>query len=75
MKEICGEVKEILYDKKINKLNLQLARDKNNSPVIIFQDWTKDRVRNLFTLHIKEAVEMKAIIDNLIIEHLEGEDE
>jgi hypothetical protein len=38
---ISGETKEILYDDKIKTLNLQLAKDKNGSPIIIFENWGK----------------------------------
>jgi len=70
MEEKNGEVKEIRYDKKIGKLNLMLAED-NGIPLIIFQDWTGDESKDLFKLHIKEAVELKSIIDNLIISYHE----
>jgi len=67
--EICGEVKEIHYDDVIKKLNLELAFDSIGSPIIVFQDWTKyNDSKDLFRLHIKEAVELKSMIDNLIID-------
>ena len=66
LKELCGETKELMYDKKIKLLNLELAIDEIGSPIIIFQDWTeKEKSKDLFRLHIKEAIELKAIIENL----------
>ena len=70
--EICGEYKELVYDKKVKILNLELAKDSISSPIIIFQDWTKkNKSKELFRVHIKEAVEIKAMIDNLIIDYYE----
>ena len=70
--EICGEYKELFYDKKVKILNLELAKDSIGSPIIIFQDWTKkNKSKELFRVHIKEAIEIKAIIDNLIIDYYE----
>ena len=70
--EICGEYKELVYDKKVKILNLELAKDSIGSPIIIFQDWTKkNESKELFMVHIKEAVEIKAMIDNLIISYYE----
>jgi len=68
MEKISGEVMDIHYDEKIEKLNLGLARDKCNSPVILFEDWTKEG-EHLLTLHIKEALELKAIIDKLVFDY------
>jgi len=75
---ICGEVKQLCYDKKVDKLNLELAIDGIGCPVIIFEDWTKkNKSKELFRLHIKEAIELKAVIDNLIFDYvtLEKEEE
>jgi|GEM_PF-3427912 len=75
---ICGEVTDIFYDKDVRKLNLELVKDKIGTPMIIFQNWTGRKCTNLLTLHIKEAIELKSIIDKLVLdytEHLiEGED-
>lgn len=71
-KLICGHTKEINYDDKIKKINLELAYDNIGTPIIIFGDWT-NKGKDLFTLHIKEAVELKSIIDNLIIDYHENE--
>jgi len=69
--EICGEYKDLVYDKKVKRLNLELAKDKIGSPIIIFQDWTKGKSKELFRVHIKESIELKAMIDNLIISYHE----
>lgn len=72
-KEHCGETKDLMYDDKVKKLNLELATDKNGSPVIIFQDWTdEENSKELFRIHIKEAMEIKSIMDNLVIDYVEN---
>ena len=73
-----GEVKEIMYDKKIKKLNVELAKINiaissrgHDMPLILFEDWTQDKkIKHLFTLHIKEAIELKAILDKLLFDYL-----
>jgi uncharacterized protein (DUF2249 family) len=71
---LCGQVKELLYDHKVKNLNLQLVKDNTGSPIIIFEDWTnKEDGKELFRLHIKEAIELKSMIDNLIIDHNSNE--
>lgn len=68
-KDICGEVIDLFQDKKINKLNFELAVLNNGTPVIILQDWTKEnKSRDLVTLHLKEAVQLKAVIENLLLD-------
>ena len=77
---ICGVTQKILYDKKVKKLNLELAIDKIGSPVIIFEDWTNPKkIKELFRLHLHEAIDLKSVIDTLSndflwnkIEKLEG---
>lgn len=68
MKRICGETTDIIYDEHISKLNLELALDPIGTPVILFEDWTK-KGKELFTLHIKEAIELKGMIDNLVVDY------
>lgn len=71
MESICGEVIDIMYDKKVKKLNLQLAKNETGAPVIILQDWTKkDESKDLVVLHLKEAIRLKAVIDNLVIDFI-----
>lgn len=68
--EISGFDKEVQYDKKIKKLNLELALDDDANPVIIFQDWTKEgNEKNILTLHLTECIEIKSIIDLLIFDY------
>ena len=70
--EICGEYKELFFDKNLRILNLELAKDSIGSPIIIFQDWTKkNKSKDLFRVHIQEAIEIKAMIDKLIVNYLE----
>jgi len=70
VENICGEDKDIYYDKKVKRLNLELVNNKG-CPLIVFQDWTGKDSKHLFALHLKEAVELKAIIDNLVIDWTE----
>ena len=62
---ICGEVLDIGFDKNIKKLNLELIKDKIGCFCIEIQDWTKGET-TLVRLHIKEAIQLKSIIDNLV---------
>lgn len=60
------------YDNKIKKLNLELGVDRIGTPLIQLQDWTKkNKSKPLVTLHIKEAIELKAVIDNLVFNYLD----
>ena len=71
-KNIMGQCKEIFYDAKVNNLNLELVRssfgDNNHFYCIQISDWTKKKEKVFVTLHIKEAIELKAIIDTLVYE-------
>lgn len=71
--DLCGEEKEIFYDTKVKKLNLELCIDKLGTPIIRFQDWTGKKNKSLFQLHLKEAIELKSIIDNLFFDYVERE--
>ena len=72
MEEICGEEIQIHYDKKVKKLNLEFAKDNIGSPVILLQDWTvKGTSKHLLTLHIKEAIQLKAVIDSIVVDYFE----
>ena len=67
---VCGESKSIAYDNRISMLNVELIIDKQGSPCIELQDWTKhERSRKLVRLHIHEAIELKAIIDKLLMDY------
>lgn len=77
-----GQVMNIYYDKKCDKLNLELVKKKFRIPSnehyyeIHFQDWSKDnKSKTLLKLHIKEAIELKSIIDNLVYAALSGEED
>ena len=65
MNYICGETKQILYDKNIKEIEFELFTDDNDIPLIA----VNNNVGTFFTLHIKEAIELKSIIDNLIIDY------
>lgn len=71
--DICGEVKDLFFDKYIKKLNLELVKvtDKHNNfhYEIHFQDWSKkNKSKTLFKLHIKDAIELKSMIDKFIVD-------
>jgi len=68
VQKICGTEMELMYG-KVKKLNLELAKDELGCPAIIFQDWT-GKSKDLFRLHLKEANELKSVIDNLILDYL-----
>ena len=66
---ICGEVIDLFHDKKITKLNAQLAVTKEGAPVIVLEDWSKkDKSRHLVTLHVKDALRLKAVFDCLVVD-------
>jgi hypothetical protein len=71
-KDICGITGKIHYDGEIEELNLELVRvgtKKDGYFAIEFQDWTDDDepiAKTLIRLHIKEAIELKAKIDQLV---------
>ena len=69
--EVCGIEQEIHYDKEIMRLNLELVSvmlpDEEPYYEIHFQDWKKDgKCKTILKLHIKEALELKSIIDQLV---------
>lgn len=69
--EISGEAIDIHYDKKINKLNIELAMSSLGGPIIIFQDYSNvGKSRDILTLHLKEAIALKSIIDNLVVDFI-----
>lgn len=72
----AGEWIEISYDRDVKDLNFQLVRitpPKRNKLIgdddayycIRIEDWTGEG-KPLVTLHIKEALAIKSIIDNLV---------
>lgn len=65
-----GIEKEVLYDEEISKLNVQLVKGRIGEPLIILEDWSKKKSKLLLKLHIKEAIELKAIIDSLVFDYL-----
>lgn len=75
IQQVCGEYTELFYDESVKKLNLELAFEKThgtNIPLILFQDWTKQKTRTFFKLHIKEAIALKSMIEALIVEYHEN---
>lgn len=73
--DVCGQVTPICYDDWVKELNIQLVRRDGTDGyfVIKLQDWTRNNSTTLVTLHIKEAIELKSIIDNLVYAALSGE--
>jgi hypothetical protein len=65
--EICGETMELHQDEKISLLNVELAVTKIGAPVIVLQDWTeKEKRKDLVVLHLKDAIKLKSVIDDLV---------
>lgn len=72
MGNVCGEEIDILWDKKVNKLNLELHITKDGCPQIKFQDWTKEgESKDILTIHLREAIKLKSIIDGLVLDYNE----
>lgn len=69
---VCGEGKGIYYNGVWNHLNVDLAIDKlTKAPLLIFEICKGKKGKEVFRLHLKEAIELKSIIDNLTFDHLE----
>lgn len=70
---ICGEGKKIRYDQKTMSLDVELVRvllgedDDEGHYEIVFCDGS-GKGEEFFRLHIKEAIELKSIIDNLVFD-------
>jgi hypothetical protein len=76
--EITGISTDICYNNfKKTKLNIELVRvDLGDGQIyyeIEFSDWTKERTKRYFNLHIKEAIELKAMIDTLVYDAIINE--
>lgn len=83
---ICGHTKDIMFDGKVKKLNIELVRhywevETDGYYTLHFEDDTKKDKKEtilskpLFVLHLGEATELKSIIDELIRDSLENETE
>lgn len=78
--DVCGHVIDLHHDDKINKLNFELVRmtdkyenfDDDHNYLIKIQDWTK-KGKTLVTLHLKDAIRIKSVIDSLIYDALKDE--
>ena len=67
---LSGEQAEMSYNPFGTSfmLNVELCKDKLGSPVIMFSDWTTEgKEKDFFALHIKEAIELKGMIDKAIL--------
>lgn len=67
---VCGEMKEIHYDSRLAHIGIDLASDKG-TPIILFTGWKDGKPRELFRLHLKEAMEIKASIDNTLVAYIQ----
>lgn len=67
-KTVMGHVFETMYDSKIDKLDVCLV-NRIGTPIISFQKYDTNKV--LFELHLKEAIELKAIIDRMVVDYME----
>jgi len=58
-----------MFSGEIKHLDLALCMNQHGAPVVVFSGGKDtDNLTEFFTLHIKEAVEMKATIENLIFD-------
>ena len=68
--EISGIDMDLFYNRKKINLNIELVRVDLGDDAIYyeleFEDNTKSKTKRFFTLHLKEAIELKAMIDCLI---------
>jgi len=67
---VCGEMKEVHYDHKYSYLGVDLSSDKG-TPIILFTGWRDGKPKELFRLHLKEAVELKSVIDNALVSYVQ----
>jgi len=72
--DIGGQVMDIHYDEKVKKLNLELIKVDDREGLDYFEihieDWTESKCPTLVRLHIKEAIALKSMIDNLVYDAL-----
>ena len=76
----CGCMDTICYDSRYTQIDVLFGMDKIKTPLItivgekITGKKGKERIKstNLLTLHIKEAIELKSVIDRLVVDYLEG---
>lgn len=73
IENICGTTLEIYYDDRYECIDLELVKvflskeDKEGHYQIHLEATLKDKkFKNLLKLHIKDAIELKSIIDNLV---------
>jgi len=66
---LMGIETDVMYDPKIDKLNLELAVTASRCPLIYFEN--KDGTKVFFRMHLREAIELKSVIDNLVLDYNE----
>jgi hypothetical protein len=75
-KDFGGQMLETCYDDNMTQLNLELKKiclgGNFSFYVIDFQNWT-GKGKHLFRLHIKEALSLKSMIDELVYDALSGD--
>lgn len=65
--EVCGHTMNSVQGLKSTTLNLELAVRSEGAPIIVFQDWDGEESKDLFALHLHDAIKLKSIIDSLIL--------
>lgn len=65
---IGGKHFDIYYDRGIRTLSMDFAVNDIGSPLVIVSDWTGKKAKELFTLHLDEALELKSTIDSMVLE-------
>lgn len=80
---ICGIEQEIHYDRKVEKIDVDLVhvggsvKTADGYRMLVFTDISAknpDRHKHLFQLHIKEAIQLKSLLDELIYDSIAEED-
>lgn len=76
-KPICGETVRIFFDKRFEEIDLELIRishDKKSKEGFYAIEFCgtdqKKKSKILLRLHIKEAIRLKSVIDNLVYDSL-----
>ena len=62
-----GNLIDLMYDANVSKLDVSV-REIAGVPCIVFEDASHEESRDLFVMHIKEAIELKSVIDTLVLD-------
>jgi len=68
-RRLMGVETAIMYDPKIDKLNLELTVTESGCPLIYFEN--EEGTKVFFRMHLREVIELKSVIDNLVLDYNE----